>query len=495
MRDKLFIDGKWVAPVKGGTFDVVNPATEEVIYKAPAATKEDVELAVAAARRAFDEGPWGKTTGADRAKFLRSIASKITEKREELAKLETLNSGKPLAESLCDMDDTAGCFNYYADLAEELDKRQGQKVQVPDQRFTVKIRYEPVGVVAAIIPWNYPIMMAAWKLGPALAAGCTVVLKPSELTPITAFELAAILEEVGLPAGVVNVISGFGPEAGEPLAKHPDVDKIAFTGSVPTGSKLMEIAAHDVKNVTLELGGKSPFIVFADADIDKVVEWIMVGIFFNQGQVCSATSRLLVEEDIAPKILDRLKEEIAKIKIGNGLEDDVKLGPLVSKTQHQKVLNYIQMGVEEGAKLVVGGKRPESLPKGYFVEPTVFTDVPTSSRIWKEEIFGPVLAMRTFKDEEEAIKLANDTSYGLAGAVMSKDRARCERVAEKLRAGITWINCSQPTFNQAPWGGYKKSGIGRELGTWGLDAYLQVKQVTSFDADEQWGWYMKSSSS
>ena len=490
MRDRLFIDGKWQVPLSGGTFVVENPATGEVLHQAPAGTAADIDRAVLAARSAF-EGGWGQTTGAHRAAFLRAVADRISAQRDELARLEVLDNGKPLPEALWDIDDAAGCFTMYADLAEELDGRQERPLALPDGRFSSLVRLEPVGVAGQIIPWNYPLLMAAWKVAPALAAGATVVLKPSELTPLTALELGAIAEEVGLPPGVLNVVSGTGMEAGEPLTLHPEVDKLAFTGSVPTGRRVMIAAAQEVKNVSLELGGKSPFIVFADADIEAAVEWLMFGIFWNQGQVCSATSRLLVEAPLAPRLLARLAEAAKKIRIGDGLAPGTLLGPLVSRGQYEKVRGFIDRARGERIPLLVGGGRPAGLDSGYFLEPTVFVDVPVESELWREEVFGPVLAVRTFRDEAEAVRLANDSPFGLAAAVMSADLERCRRVARRFRAGIVWINCSQPTFSQAPWGGMKQSGIGRELGRWGLANYLEVKQVTTYESADPWGWYLK----
>ena len=385
----------------------------------------------------------------------------------------------------------AGCFSFYAGLAEELDENPEEAIALSEPRFSSKVVREPIGVAGAIIPWNYPLLMASWKVAPALAAGCTMVLKPSELTPLTALELGAIAEEAGLPAGVLNIVTGLGPDAGQPLSEHPGVDKLAFTGSVPTGAKIMAAAARDIKNVSLELGGKSPFVVFADSDLDKAVEWIMFGIFWNQGQVCSATSRVLVEESLYPALLERLVEEAAKIRIGNGLADGTLLGPLVSKGQYDKVLAAIERGKAEGATVAGGGQRPAGLNTGFFLEPTILTDMAEDSFVWKEEIFGPVVCVKPFRNEQDAIRMANDSRFGLAAAVMSKDRARCERVARAFRAGIVWVNCSQPTFTEAPWGGHKQSGIGRELGRWGLSNYLETKQITAFEADEPWGWYIK----
>jgi betaine-aldehyde dehydrogenase len=396
MQDRLYIDGEWIRPEKGGTLDVINPATEEVIHKAPAGTSSDIDKAVKAARYAFDSGPWPRLTGAERAVYLRAIADKIAEKREFLARLEVVDNGKPLPEALWDIDDVAGCFNYYAGLAEELDHDPEETIPLIEPRFSARVVREPLGVVGAITPWNYPLLMVAWKVAPALAAGCTMVLKPSELTPLTALELGVIAGEVGLPAGVLNIVTGTGPQAGEPLTEHPLVDKLAFTGSVSTGRKVMMAGAQDIKNVSLELGGKSPFVIFADSNIDKAVEWIMFGIFWNQGQVCSATSRVLVEASIYDAVVARLCEEAAKIKIGNGMDEGILLGPLVSKGQYDKITTAIERARIDGATVAFGGSRPAGFNSGYFVEPTVLTGMSEDSYVWKEEIFGPVVCVKPF---------------------------------------------------------------------------------------------------
>ncbi len=489
MRSDLYIDGSWQGAADGATLAVVDPATEEIFHRVAAGGPADVDRAVDAARAAF-EGGWGRTSGRERAKYLRAIAAAIAARRETLATLEVRDNGKPLAEALWDIDDAAGCFAYYADLAEELDGRQDEVVALPDARFSCIVRREPVGVSGQIIPWNYPLLMAAWKIAPALAAGATSILKPSELTPVTALELAGIAHEVDLPRGVLNVVTGTGV-AGAALSSHPGVDKLAFTGSIATGAKVMAAAARDIKAVSLELGGKSPFLVFDDADVEKAVEWIMFGIFWNQGQVCSATSRLLVQDGIADSLLTRLAREAARIPIGNGRDAETLLGPLVSEGQHRKVAAYLAEADREKLTLLTGGRRPPHLDKGYFLEPTIYVDVPERSRLWREEIFGPVLCVRRFSEEEEAVRLANNSPFGLAAAVMSADDDRCRRVSRALRAGIVWVNCSQPTFTQAPWGGYKQSGIGRELGPWGLENYLETKQVTRLESSEPWGWYLK----
>ena len=488
MKEHLYINGEWVSPDLGGGFDVINPATEEVFHRAPAGSEEDINHAVNAARNAF-EGDWRKTTGKDRAALLNGIADCIERDKETLARMEVTDNGKPLPEALWDIEDTAGCFRYYAELAETLDEQQDAPLPLPDARFSCHIRHEPIGVAGQIIPWNYPMLMAAWKVAPALAAGATMVLKPSELTPMTALELGSYADEVGLPAGVLNIVTGLGVEAGVPLARHPGVDKLAFTGSVPTGSKIMSAAAQQIKNVSLELGGKSAFILFDDADIEAAVEWVMFGIFWNQGQVCSATSRLLVQHDIADRFLARLKQEADKIPLGNGMEPGILLGPLVSREQYHKVLRFIDSARADGVEMLCGGDA--GMDKGYFVRPTVLLEPPLNHPVWSDEIFGPVLAVKRFRTEAEAVQLANQSRFGLAAAVMSADQDRCARVANAMRAGIVWINCSQPTFSQAPWGGMKQSGIGRELGHWGLHNYLETKQVTRYQASEPWGWYLK----
>jgi betaine-aldehyde dehydrogenase len=490
MRDQLYINGEWVSPDLGGYMDVIDPATEQVLQRVAAGTEEDIDHAVRAARRAF-ESNWGQTTGAERAVWLEALADELQGSQDELSTLEVRDNGKPLPEAQWDIGDAIACFRYYAGLARELDGRQDQPLALPDERFRCRTRLEPIGVAGQIIPWNYPLLMAAWKVAPALAAGATAVLKPSELTPLTALELAGAADRIGLPAGVLNIVTGLGADAGSPLTLHPGVDKLAFTGSVPTGSKIMAAAASDIKNISLELGGKSAFIVFDDADVEAAVEWILFGIFWNQGQVCSATSRLLVHENIAARLIERLVEETRKITIGQGLEEGVLLGPLVSRGQYEKVLGFVDQGKASGAKLLSGGKRPAHLERGYFMEPAIFDEPAHNSVIWCEEIFGPVLCIKRFKDEQQAVQMANASRFGLAAAVMSADPQRATRVANQLRAGIIWVNCSQPTFVEAPWGGMKHSGIGRELGQWGLDNYLEVKQVTEYVSDQAWGWYIR----
>lgn len=491
MQDMQFINGEYISSASGKKIDVIDPSNGRVYHQVSAGNAEDIDKAVKAARAAFDDGPWPKMSGRERAAILRKMGDIINERVNELATLEVQNNGKPLPEAVWDIEDTAGCFHFYADLAEELDQDEGKNVPLSEPRFSSIAVREPVGVAGAIIPWNFPMLMAAWKVAPALAAGCSVVLKPSEVTPITALEYGVIAQQAGLPKGVLNIVTGLGPDAGQPLTDHPDVDKLAFTGSVPTGSKIMAAAARDIKAVSLELGGKSPLVIFEDTDIEAAVEWIMFGIFWNKGEVCSATSRVLIARSIYDKVLARLIEEAQKIKIGHGKEKDVLLGPIVNKSQFEKIKAAIARGVEEGAKLASGGRTPDGFEEGYYLEPTIFTDVPLDSWIWKEEIFGPVVCVRPFDGEEDAIRQANDSKYGLAAAVMSADLERANRVARAFRAGIVWVNCSQPTFTEAPWGGYKQSGIGRELGEWGLNNYLETKQITTFNDTSPWGWFLK----
>ncbi|PRC90928.1 aldehyde dehydrogenase family protein [Solimicrobium silvestre] len=491
-QEQLFINGTWQPARRGRHIDVINPATDTVFATIAAADSDDVADAVHAAKTAFDSGPWPRMSGSARAQVLHKISAAILDQLDKLAELEVRDNGKPLPEARWDISDAAACFTFYADMAEQEERREPELPALPDARFNSQVVRDPVGVVGAIIPWNYPLLMAAWKVAPALAAGCTVVLKPSELTSLTALALADITQQAGLPAGVLNIITGFGSVAGQALISHPAIDKLAFTGSRAIGSVVMQAAAQDIKRVSLELGGKSPLIVFGDSDIDKALEWILFGIFWNQGQVCSATSRVLIERTLYPQLLARLTSEAKRIVIGNGMHEKVQLGPLISREHHQKVCAAIDRALADGATLITGGSTPPANNhSGYFLAPTILADMGTNSWIWNEEVFGPVLCVMPFDTEEEAVTIANNSRYGLAAAVMSTDLARCDRVAQKLRAGIVWINCSQPTFVEAPWGGFKQSGIGRELGRWGFENYLETKQITRFDSSQPWGWYLK----
>jgi betaine-aldehyde dehydrogenase len=482
----MYIGAQWRLAQDGGTREVHNPSNGSVIATVADGTAADVDTAVAAARTAFDEGPWSWTSAAERAALLFKLADAIDAHRDEFMRIDTLDNGKPLRETEYDAVDAANCFRYYAGLAT---KPHGQTFDVPapSQTFTVR---EAIGVCGQIIPWNYPLLMATWKLAPALAAGNVCILKPAELTPLSAIRLAQLIEELEFPAGVVNVVLGPGATVGHALAAHQRVDKIAFTGGTKTGRSIMQDATTNLKKISLELGGKSPNIVFADADFDTAVDYALYGIFCNAGQVCSAGSRLLVERPLHDRLVERVAERAQKIRVGDGFDPRTEMGPIVSPIHRERVESYIALGSSEGARLVCGGNRlGGALAEGNFIAPTIFDNTEAGMRIVQEEIFGPVLVVQTFDDEAGAIALANDTIYGLAGAVFTQDIAKAHRVIRKMRAGITWINTFHPTYNEAPWGGYKQSGIGRELGTYGYDAYTEVKQINVNLDVEPSGWF------
>lgn len=490
---KMFINGKWVEAASGKKMAVINPTTEEVMATVAEGDVSDVELAAKAARKAFDEGEWPSLTHQARGRLLFKLADLVRKNRERLAKLESMNMGKPLAEALWDMDDVATCFEFYGGLATKI---YGEIAPVPDNAVSL-IMKEPLGVAAGIIPWNYPLLMAAWKLAPALCAGCTCVLKPASVTPLTALELGKLIEEAGFPKGVVNIVIGGGATVGMALARSPLVDKIAITGSVQTGREIMKAAAEtNLKKVTLELGGKSANIFFDDADFEAAVDGALFGIFPNQGEICSAGSRILVQKPLMERLVDAMVKKTKTIKLGDPLDPKTKMGPLVSKDHYKKVTSYIEIGKKEGAEICCGGgygaalaKKHPHLKKGYFVEPTIFVKTHNKMRISQEEIFGPVVTVIPFKDEEEAIKLANDSPYGLAGAVWTRDIFKAFRVVKKIKAGILWVNTMQPTYVEAPWGGYKQSGHGRELSHYGLEEYMQIKQVHINLNESPIGWY------
>ncbi|MCB0404872.1 MAG: aldehyde dehydrogenase family protein [Bdellovibrionales bacterium] len=470
---KLLINNEWYEAQSGKYFDVINPATEEKLGSVAEADAADVNAAVKAARRAFEEGPWKTMSARERGRILHRIAMLIDKHKEELAELETLNNGKPINETLgADLPLTIECFEYYAGLA---DKIHGETIPVNGNFLNYTLR-EPAGVVAQIIPWNFPLLMAAWKLGPALATGCTVVLKPAEQTPFTALRLGELLLEAGLPQGVVNILPGFGPTAGAALAMHPDVDKVAFTGSTEVGKLIMGMAAKsNLKRVSLELGGKAPNVVFADADLDAAVAGTLRGIFFNQGEVCCAGSRLFVEESVRDSFLEKLKKEAESLVVGDPLDRKTQMGAQVSDEQFQKILGYIEKGKAEGAKVLAGGERARD--KGYFIKPTVFDCPSDDLTIIKEEIFGPVVSALSFKDMDDLKARANKTIYGLSAGVWSRDIGKAHRLARDIKAGTVWVNCYNCFDAASPFGGYKQSGFGRELGEYALELYTQVKSV------------------
>lgn len=487
---KMFIDGSWVEGSTKKTTPTFNPFNGEILAMVTEGTVDDVRTAVAAAKKSFYvTREWRDLDSQSRSDMLCKIADAIEAEKEEFARLDSMDHGKPLREAEADIDDAVHCFRYYAGL---LKAPYGGAYDVNDgfgkmHSYTV---HEPVGVCALITPWNYPLLMAAWKLAPALAAGNSVVFKPSSNCVLSCVKLSELFETIDMPKGSVNLVLGPGGTIGNELAENKDVDMVTFTGSTAVGQSIMRAAAGNVKKIGLELGGKSPNVIFADADLDSAVEWAMIGIFLNQGEVCSAGSRILIEESIKDAFVKRLVKKANTMTIGNPLENP-DMGPLVSEEHMNKVLGYIKKGVEEGATLVCGGERytEGDCSKGYYVRPTIFDNCTDDMTIVKEEIFGPVVTIQTFKTEQEAIDMANHTEYGLAGAVFTKDGSQALRIIKEIRAGITWINCYNPTFNEAPWGGYKKSGIGRELGIHGLEEYQEIKQININLNPGTVGWY------
>ena len=471
---KLLINNKWVSSSSDKTFPTINPATGQEICQVAEADAPDVDKAVSSARAAFDRGPWRRMAAADRGQLLHRLADLIEQNADELAQLESLDNGKPYhVAKAADLPLTIGCYRYYAGWA---DKIQGKTIPIAGDYFCYT-RHEPVGVVGQIIPWNFPLLMQAWKLGPALAAGNTVVLKPAEQTPLTALRVGELILEAGFPAGVVNILPGYGPTAGGAIARHADVDKVAFTGSTEVGHLIMEAAAQtNLKRVTLELGGKSPNIIFADADMDEAIEGAHFALFFNQGQCCCAGSRLFVEEKCYDQFVEKSVARAKKRTVGDPFDPKTEQGPQVDQAQFDKVMGYIETGKREGASLLAGGKRVGD--RGYFIEPTVFAGVKDEMKIAQEEIFGPVMSILKFKDVDDVVERANTTMYGLAAAVWTRDIGKAHAVANKVRAGTVWVNCFDVFDAAAPFGGFKQSGIGRELGEYGLQQYTEVKTVT-----------------
>jgi len=472
-QTECFIGGQWAPAKSGKTFDAINPATEEVICQVAEGDAADVDKAVEAARDAFDRGPWPKLDARDRGRLLHRLADLIEEEADDLAALETLNNGKPYRDARnIDLALVVDCLRYYAGWA---DKIHGQTIPVRGPYFTYT-RREPVGVVGQIIPWNFPMLMVAWKWGPALAAGCTIVMKPAEQTPLTCLRMARLAQKAGIPDGVINVVPGYGPTAGASIVKHTGVDKVAFTGEYKTAQIIMRDASQTLKRLTFELGGKSPNIIFADADLEAAAAGSHFGLYFNQGQCCCAGSRVFVEEKVYDKFVDKMAAMNKQRKVGDPFDPATEQGPQVDKAQFDKILKYIDIGKKEGAKCVTGGGRIGD--RGYYIEPTLFADVQDDMAIAKDEIFGPVMSVLKFKTFDEIVERANNTFYGLAAAVWTRDIGKAHRIANSVRAGTVWVNCYDVFDAAAPFGGFKMSGLGRELGEAGLQAYTELKTVT-----------------
>jgi acyl-CoA reductase-like NAD-dependent aldehyde dehydrogenase len=487
---QLFIDGQWVDAESGKTFTTPNPSTGATLAEVAEGDKADIDKAVAAARRAF-EGKWSKVSARERGRMLYKLSQLVESKTEELAALETADNGKPIRESLyVDLPQVAENFEYFAGWATKI---EGETIPVPGQMFNYTLR-EPVGVCGQIIPWNFPLLMAAWKLAPALAAGNTVVLKPAEQTPVTALELGKLFQEAGFPDGVVNIVPGYGETAGAALAAHPDIDKVAFTGSTEVGKLIAKAAADNLTKVSLELGGKAPNIVFADADIEQAVNGAMMGIFFNQGQVCCAGSRLFLDERVKDEFLERFKEKAQKVKVGDPMDKNTLMGPQVSEEQLNRIKGYVDIARSEGATVLSGGCPPQlegDFQKGYFFQPTIFSEVKNEMRVAQEEIFGPVTSVITFQNEEDLLRQANETIYGLSAGIWTRDITRAHRFARSIKAGVVWIN-TYNVFNAAsPFGGFKQSGYGREMGKHALEMYTHVKSVWIDLSGKPIGWFGK----
>lgn len=488
IEGSMYIGGKWVAARSGKKREIINPYDRSVIAVVAEGGRADAADAIAAARRAFDAGGWPQTPAVERSRLLHRLADLIERDHGELARLESLDTGKTVEESRWDMDDISGIFRYFAGLA---DKEGGEVLASPHPDTTSRIVREPVGVCGQISPWNYPLLQASWKMAPALAAGCTIVMKPSEITPLTTIKVTELAVEAGFPPGVVNTVLGSGPEVGAELAESHGVDLVSFTGGIATGRAIMAAAAGNVKKIALELGGKNPNIVFDDADFDLAVDYALNGVFFHAGQICSAGARLMVQEGIHDRFLAALKHRMERIVLGNGFDAGVQMGPLISEAHLNKVKRYVDIAREEGANLILGGKRPEDpiLRQGFFFEPTLFADCENQMRIVQEEVFGPVVTVERFSTEAEAVERANSTVYGLSAGFWTRDADRMERMSKALRFGTVWINDFNVYFVQAPWGGFKQSGIGRELGRMGLEEYTEAKHIYRNYATRALNWF------
>ncbi|MFF7609402.1 aldehyde dehydrogenase family protein [Streptomyces parvulus] len=484
---ELFVDGEWTGAVGGGRRDVINPYDASVVQQVDEADEADVDLAVAAARRAFDRGDWSSAPTRERADVLLRVSRFLLRDQEEIAHVESLDTGKTLKEARIDVEDVSNAFRYFAEIA---DKDGGRVVDVgPD--VLSRVTYHPIGVCALIAPWNYPMLQASWKVAPALAAGNTFVLKPSETTPLSTIHMVRLIAEAGAPPGVANLVLGSGSTVGAAMSAHEDVDLVSFTGGLATGRRIMEACAPGVKNLALELGGKNPNLVFADCDFDAALDYALDAAFLHSGQVCSAGSRLIVQDEVHDRFVERLAARARTIRLGSGLDPATESGPLSSAEHRAKVESYLEIARDEGARLVCGGTRPDDpdLSRGFFLLPTIYADCDRSMRIVQEEVFGPVVTVERFRTEDEAVDLANDTRYGLAGGVWTGDASRAQRVAQRLRHGTVWINDFHPYLPQAEWGGFGRSGIGRELGPTGLREYQEAKHIYQNLRPGPSGWF------
>ncbi len=485
---QMYIDGRWQPAASNDEREIINPFDGSVIARVAEGGREDAVQAIAVARRAFDGGVWSGMPAVQRARLIFRLADLVDREREGLARLESLDTGKTVEESRWDMDDIAGIFRYFAGLA---DKDGGEEIASPNPDTTSRLVREPVGVCGQISPWNYPLLQASWKMAPALAAGCTIVMKPSEITPLTTIRVTELAEEAGFPPGVVNTVLGPGAEVGAELAENGDVDLISFTGGIATGKTIMRAATGNVKKVALELGGKNPNIVFDDAEFDLAVDFALNGVFFHAGQICSAGARVMVQEGIHDRFVEALKARMQRIVLGSGFTDGVQMGPLISAEHLAKVERYVAIAREEGAQLALGGARPDdpALKHGFFYLPTLFTGCTNDMRIVQEEVFGPLISVERFATEEEAVARANSTIYGLSAGFWTRDPDRMARVSRALRFGTVWINDFNVYFVQAPWGGYRQSGLGRELGRMGLEEYTEVKHIYQNHANQALNWF------
>ncbi len=493
IKKKMFIDGKWVDSLSGKTIQIVDPGKNEAIAEVPLGDREDARRAIAAARKAFDEGEWKNTTPTERGRMVSMLGDLVEKHRQELAELESLDTGKTVTESLWDMDDIAGIFRYYGELA---DKDSGEIIASPVPNSSSMVVHEPVGVCGQISPWNYPLLQASWKMAPALAAGCTIIMKPSEITPLTTIRITELAQEAGFPRGVVNMVTGPGYTAGAELSENHDVDLISFTGGIETGRKIIKAASGNVKKLALELGGKNPNIIFEDADFDTAADYVLNGVFFHAGQICSAGARVMVHSSLHDRLVKFLVDRIGRIKVGYGFDKDTQMGPLISRDHLEKVEKYVGIGQQEGARLEIGGARPDpakypELQKGFYFMPTLFTGCTNDMKIVQEEIFGPVITIEKFETEDEAVRRANDTVYGLSAGFWTRDPDRIGRVSKALKFGTVWINDFNVYFTQAPWGGYKQSGIGRELGKTGLEEYMEIKHIYQNYDTKPLNWFGK----